>query len=555
MHVTAYYAEGNTTTETKNLTLPDVTLQPGQARELDLRDAMKTRPEISDINLLFSYTGDYGDVLAATGSTDGTGNYVFPVMPQAVGPSGTKASIYWEVANGFDTMYTIFNPTGIPQELAAIVHYGASGEKFTLPLHLNEYASAMIDIGELIRTQQADQDQNVLPQDTHEGSLEVRPVTADPQDTATFVLAGGIYNPRKATCGQTCETCPGVSQWGVVPNSFTIPISQTSQAQFHIKMSWGYEYDVAQMTDWASWNTSIATVQTKGDSHPGLITGAGAGSTTITGQYVQSIPINLGQPICTSPPAPMPPCPIPDSWSGSASVNVLAITSISPSVIPIDGNDLQLTISGSGFGNSPTVNLPSGVSKVSQSCGSQCDSQIVITVNASNSATVGYGNISVTANGAMSNVKQISLDGPYSLLVISDIWGYCNGCTTTIFRDVQYQIKNFSNTNAGPTTICELPSLTGWNCTQNEPRKSARYCGSNPFDSYSGTFVDHWSLESDNFSPSGCGETSVVDPWYWSYTTPKTLLGTPSGSLLTNHITINNVTAPGGSLNGTTMPK
>jgi hypothetical protein len=358
VHVVAYYAEGNTTTPTRSIALPDLTLQPGQAQELNVRDVMKNRPEISDISLLITYTGDYGDILSATGSTDGTGNYVFPVVPQAVGPSGSKTSIYWEVAGGFDTMYTIWNPTNSPQELVAVVHYGKTGEKFTLPLHLNEYASAMLDIGELIRTQQSDQDGNIIPQETHRGSLEVSPASKDLQDVATFILAGGIYNPRKATCGSTCETCSGVTEWNVVPRSFSIPISQSSQAQFHLKMAWGDEYYPNEPIDWASWNTSVASVQTMGDSHPGLITGVGAGSTTITAQYNNTLPINVGALICTSPPAPMPPCPTPNSWSGSASVTVAPSVSISgPSNVAVAANGtsgavntIQLTATGNPAG-------------------------------------------------------------------------------------------------------------------------------------------------------------------------------------------------------------
>jgi hypothetical protein len=341
IHVTAYYAEGNTNTATKSLPLPDVTLQPGQAQELDIRDAMKSRPQIQDINLLFSYTGDYGDILAATGSTDGTGNYVFPVMPQAVGPSGPKASMYWEVANGFDTMYTIWNPTSIPQELVAILRYGKSGEKFTLPLHLNEYASAMIDIGELIRTQQADQDQNVLPQDTHEGSLEVGAVTTQPEDLATFVLAGGIYNPRKATCGYTCETCWGVTDYGIDPGSFLIPMSQSHQGQFYYQLATGGRYTSTSSTHWNSGNTSVATVPDMGQPNPGLVAAVGTGNTTIGATYIATLPGNVRQ-ICSPPPLPL--CPTQGGWTGQSPETTQIPTSLnlvkSPTILQ-QGTGLQ----------------------------------------------------------------------------------------------------------------------------------------------------------------------------------------------------------------------
>ncbi|MGD0097886.1 MAG: hypothetical protein ABSB60_15460 [Terracidiphilus sp.] len=128
---------------------------------------------------------------AATGSTDGTGNYVFPVLPKAIAPSRAKNSAYWEAQGGFDTMYTIWNPTDSPEDVIALVRYG-KGAKYTLPIHLQVYASAIVDIGELIRTQQPDQDGNIIPQDAHEGSLLVSPAAREPDDLIKAVISSGI---------------------------------------------------------------------------------------------------------------------------------------------------------------------------------------------------------------------------------------------------------------------------------------------------------------------------------------------------------------------------
>jgi hypothetical protein len=228
------------------------------------------------------------------------------------------------------------------------------------------------------------------------------------------------------------------------------------------------------------------------------------------------------------------------------------ITSVSPSTILINGPDVSVTISGSGFGTAPVLNLPPGVIASGQN---SSDTQITVTLGADgDTAAVGNSSISVTANGATSNNQQLVLDGPYSIAVITDNSGPCSGCTTTIYRLINYQVKNFSGSNTGPVTICEEPSASAWSCAQSNPPLSANFCGSDPGESYSGTFTDKWTLGPGNWTPIGCGRPSVIDPWFWSTPTP-TPIGTPSGSIFTNAITIQGVTTPNQLSAGTIISK
>ena len=160
LHFAAYYMEGKTVTK---LSLNDMTLRPGEAQELAVHDLLAKRPQISDINLTFTYVGDYGDILAATGSADDSGSYVFSVYPMPIAPSGTQASSHWQFGSGFDTMYTIWNPLSTSQDVLANLYYGDKGEQFKLPVHLEPYASVMLDVGEMIRTRQVTPDGNVIP--------------------------------------------------------------------------------------------------------------------------------------------------------------------------------------------------------------------------------------------------------------------------------------------------------------------------------------------------------------------------------------------------------
>ena len=192
--------EGKTATK---LSLNDMTLRPGEAQELAVHDLLAKRPQISDINLTFTYVGDYGDILAATGSADDSGSYVFSVYPMPIAPSGTQASSHWQFGSGFDTMYTIWNPLSTSQDVLANLYYGDKGEQFKLPVHLEPYASVMLDVGEMIRTRQVTPDGNVIPLDAGKGSFSVTSVTEEPEDRINLVISGGVYNPQKATLGSS----------------------------------------------------------------------------------------------------------------------------------------------------------------------------------------------------------------------------------------------------------------------------------------------------------------------------------------------------------------
>ena len=290
------------------MTLPDMLLHAGEARELPIHDLMKKQPQIEAINVAFSYTGAWGDIVAGAGSMDDAGNYVFPVPAQPASQTGGVSSIYWLTAGGFDTMYTVWNPLAHSQELLLILNYGAAGETWRMPLILEPQASAMIDIGELIRTQQPDQDGNSLPLDLEQGSLLLTSAANTTVDMITAVLSGGIYNPRKATCGQTCEMCNGMTGQEIMPIAIFVAPGGQSQASYSYIWYNGTKYDITNSSSWSSSAPQTLTTQTEGQSHPGLSTGMNPGTADTGVTYVYAIPVNAGQ-ICT-PAGELPPCPV-----------------------------------------------------------------------------------------------------------------------------------------------------------------------------------------------------------------------------------------------------
>jgi hypothetical protein len=330
LHFGVYYMEGRTV---KSLPLADLALQPGEARELPIGDLMRSRTQIEAINLSFSYDGYWGDILAGIGSVDQTGNYVFPVVPAAVYKGGSRMSHYWLAEGGFDTMYTLWNPEPYAQELLVTLNYGANGESYKLPVTLESHASAMIDIGELIRTRQPDQDGNILRPDVKHGSLLVSSPANEPEDAIDVVVGMGIYNPRKATCGGGCITCNGfVSMWMGPGGWVYFPTGDTQQFDCSYNDNYGWQHNVSGWSNWTSSASQVIAVQTAGQSNPGLASAISPGSAGLTANDPDAVSVYMGQ-MCTNGIPPFCPtsnigCAGGGTVQVPTSLNVVSATSV-----------------------------------------------------------------------------------------------------------------------------------------------------------------------------------------------------------------------------------
>ncbi len=390
LHFGLYYMEGR---NVKSLPLPDLALQAGEAQELPIGSAMVKQPQIQDINLSFSYDGYWGDILAGVGSIDQTGNYVFPVPPKSVYKGGARASAYWLAEGGFDTMYTVWNPEPEAQELLLTLKYGSTGESYKLPLTLEPFASAMIDIGELVRTRQLDQDGRLLPQEVKRGSLLVSSPANDPGDAIDVVLSGGIYNPTKATCSPRCNTCQGFTNITCSPTSFTIPVNGQQGLTYGYSYSSGGWYSLAYGASWSSGAPGVMTVQN------GVATGVSPGNASWLATSPDWLPPYIYQ-YCSWNMCPTVPAP---NCGGTGTVTP-HIDSVGPSQVGVGNSAASLTLTGSGFGASPTVNI----SDLPPHTGSGSDTSTSVTIDTTG-ATLGDHQVTVTVNGQTSNPKTLTI--------------------------------------------------------------------------------------------------------------------------------------------------
>src|SRR6266851_7032052 len=294
--------------------LPIQHLAPLEARQVDLQgplNAVGLKNFSGSINLSTSFTGKAGDLVLATGSVDQTGTYVFEVEPQGIGTSRSKFANYWGVANGNDTMFSLWNPTDTPQDIVATFYCGNGSGKYTVPVHLDAQASTMIDMAMLIAEIKPDADGNVIPPSVKEGSADFASANGR-HEQITLVIAAGIYNVTNATCGSTCINCCGDSNFGISPNPISCPLGGTVPLSSTAVDCYGYE---VYPSSWSSSNTSVMTVDSSGN-----VTGVAVGSANITANFTY-VPTYTGQ-ICM----PYPYCP------GTASPAPQAPATVKPTV-------------------------------------------------------------------------------------------------------------------------------------------------------------------------------------------------------------------------------
>src|SRR6266446_1578144 len=183
----------------------------------------------------------------------------------------------WGVANGNDTMFSLWNPTDTPQDIVATLYYGNASGKYTVPVHLDAQASTMIDMAMLIAEIKPDADGNVIPPSVKEGSADFASANGR-HEQITLVIAAGIYNVSTATCGGGCINCCGGSNFGISPNPIFCPIGESMQCTSTAVDCNGYSFGPSS---WSSDNSSVMTV-----NGSGAVTGVSVGQANIIATYL-----------------------------------------------------------------------------------------------------------------------------------------------------------------------------------------------------------------------------------------------------------------------------
>ena len=377
------------------------------------------------INLSASFTGKAGDLVLATGSVDQTGTYVFEVEPQGVGSSRSKYSNYWGVANGNDTMYSLWNPTDKAQDIAATFYYGDGSGKYILPVHLDPQASTMIDMAMLIMEKKSDANGNLIPSSVQEGSAEFSSAK-DRREMITLVIASGIYNVATATCQEGCINCCGVTEQPgtnpqVTPNPFSCALGGSVGLGGSAEDCSGQYYS-PDTNGWTSSDTSVATVDSVGN-----VTCVGAGSVTISASWSNMVEAT-GQ-LCGPPSCPTGGfgAPAQGTVGNPAQLLVIGDTTTNPTNCPNTKLRILAYQIQDANGNDVTANVQTKeqfASKSANTCGN------TITTSETCSGTpngIIHDSLSVGCN---------SVDNGCGYTFTNQQWVWCNGTTNTVIGTV-----------------------------------------------------------------------------------------------------------------------
>ena len=438
----------------------------------------------------------------------------------------------WEVDSLHNSLVTIANGGNTPARAQLTILYNQGTGQYQVERALAPDEQIVLDFGKLIRNQVPDKNGHTLPPGLTGGTYRLLDLNDNP--LGSLYEGKVIVDKTYGHASYGCMICCGPNNPYMLYDPLAV-LDGGSQGQVIKAVNSCNSQLVTVTGDFPTWwtgSTSIATATSSSHQINGISVGT-------TNHYAQSINMYWG------PKEDAPSCDL-SQEEPSAPTNVTPqITDIEPNSVIVGSNVLSVTINGSGFGSSPTVNLPQGVT-VTGGQGSTDTKIILNNVAVSTNAPIGPNSITVTARGSdgtnqTSNQGVFTLDGPFYMTVYSDVLGHCSGCTTTVARFVTYQVRNFTGSLAANIPIGENVVTSSWNCQQNDPGNETAPCSAGTMTGSSAEFTDEWALSSDSFTPVGCGE-NVDDHWRWCPTGSS--IGHLSGYCHTNAVSINGVVNP-----------
>jgi hypothetical protein len=120
-----------------------------------------------------------------------------PVLVQPLDESLSQESPFWTVADGWDTMYLLWNWTDKAEDVVVTFYASDGSAHFKLPVHLEAQGSATIDMAKVIAGGQTDAQGDVIPHPMKEGSA----VFASPKGVTT-PMSLAIWGAHFNGCGR-----------------------------------------------------------------------------------------------------------------------------------------------------------------------------------------------------------------------------------------------------------------------------------------------------------------------------------------------------------------
>jgi hypothetical protein len=436
---TLWWMEGG---KPRSAALPSITLQPFQTQSLDLASLLPLfgpKNFNGSFNIEFNTVARRGSVVLSSGSVDQTGNYVFEVIPRGVTEGASKSLQQWSTGNGDDTMVTIWNPADETQDFVFTLFF--DGGHYMLPLHMEARETRAFNISEIIQNQVPDAEGNLIPPSVRQGTAKLSGSLGENQHILVAVESG-IYNVRKATCGVTCQTCDGYTNYVITLVDFGVTVNGTQQETATGTYYTGAQYDMTGSSTWTSSNHSVFTVSS------GAVKGVAAGTATTTSTTPPE-PVQVGE-YCSGNFLGCPQSPFGNSASGT----------VQPTVTIAGSTYIPLLMSGTQGSDSTTLTAtgnPSGGTYSWAAVSGQSNIQILnATSQAATIQSVAVGTFTVQVTYTVNNQPGTAttvgrVQQPGSLGVISNepaLFGCTDlgppGSYNTQERLIQYQVLDTS---------------------------------------------------------------------------------------------------------------
>ncbi len=421
--------------------LPNLELAPFATQQFEIAPMQKQLgipPDAHWAQVTLSGMTSRNELIAVASSSDLRGRYNL-ATPFSDNVGGSFSAGEWRVDTTHNHIIAVTNCGQKPAEILLTLHYDNGGRSYQMQQTIQPGDQMWANLADLARLRIPDRDGSVLPATAAAGTYEIQDISDANGELVPGALALDTtfgFHTRPATqkcCGDTGVVwSPDVfdfSGLGETDPATIIATDSCSGAILDISDGFG---------DWWSSNTGVAIVTTR------TVQSVAPGTTTATtsGEVYADIDGN-----CSFVP-----------WQTTAPVTVKPqITSIAPNNGQVAGVS-QVTISGSGFGASPTVNVsPIGVA-VSGTKVDPTGTSISVMFTIPSTTTAGPYSVTVSVPSSDGGASQTSNSVTFNVTACASITNFqrksWRAITSTGELDITY-LWNSSTGNLSDLAACQ----------------------------------------------------------------------------------------------------
>jgi hypothetical protein len=271
-----------------SFTLPQVSLDPRETREIDLSELMRSVKNRNDLDIVSVEIANWaapGSVIGSLYATHGRTGIDYDVPLRDSGPIRSMTGAYpWQIDGDYKSIVYVTNITDAPVEAAVELAY--DGGKFTIgPRKLQARETAVFDVEKIRDQQTKDIAGQSLPSDVTEGQFKWAIRGASHGRIVLIGRTEMVSRRQEVISSYSCpmDCGPTYEASGTFPTD-SLFNGQPGTASVTETASWNYGYTLGPYPASAAWSAEEQLVTF--DPSPGsstTLTPEEAGSTLVTG--------------------------------------------------------------------------------------------------------------------------------------------------------------------------------------------------------------------------------------------------------------------------------